>query len=701
MSQKPSQSQLQLWAEQVLSMSPDTTLEDALLDLAKTGSLERTMNRIFDGQFLEGTERDLSLVVMKECSSLPNDCMRTPNQRQFCQSNNVILISDTPLVSTPTKRYNIEPSPTRRANYTKLADLAHSFLVDSALWPDSAPRNFTPQHNTQCDRDIIFEGSPQLTPRQPPVCQSQKTNRNTSQDRDVVTVLDSSDSSDSDTIDRDNSLRKRDSGFKKNLKEISQRVESHPKTKHILREDTESESSQGSRNVFDHTKAHLKIIASDSFDSDEEDTDWSDLLRIIPSKKRELASSEIDTMERTRAVKRLSKTTSIENSDKEIQSRLKNAEKERKKVEKQLSKDAAALERKASAAWHASNKIRSKAECSQEITAEFSGEWANSLIKNHCIESLKAVGIQTRLVSHTTANPTITWERQTNRKWNSDISSWEPCSLIVSREAFALVLLTGKEVAELCVGTDLSKHFQSMVLAFPGSRIIYLIEDLDAFYKSRLRTHQSHYTRQIRSALVSANQSRDTTAGADIPADSLSNNASDAPSSQSSQPRSFIHASVSDGIPSRQTVDEHLARLHFFSKGRCLINSTRASETSLWIVSFSEQIALSAEHEHRATETINMRFGDKVKSGKSATESWNRMLQQISQVTCGKAAAICERYPTFRKLMSAYEHCESVAIAEHLLVGIKVAATGHAIGAGLSKRIYSVLCSTDSTELVP
>ncbi|KAH6569009.1 hypothetical protein BASA62_005135 [Batrachochytrium salamandrivorans] len=670
MSQKPSQSQLQLWAEQVLSMSPDTTLEDALLDLAKTGSLERTMNRIFDGQFLEGTERDLSLVVMKECSSLPNDCMRTPNQRQFCQSNNVILISDTPLL---TQLYG---------QIQLLETLLHSTTLNviGILY-------LRVRHSLHHDNHLY--------------CQSQKTNRNTSQDRDVVTVLDSSDSSDSDTIDRDNSLRKRDSGFKKNLKEISQRVESHPKTKHILREDTESESSQGSRNVFDHSKSHLKIIASDSFDSDEEDTDWSDLLRIIPSKKRELASSEIDTMERTRAVKRLSKTTSIENSDKEMQSRLKNAEKERKKVEKQLSKDAAVLERKASAAWHASNKIRSKAECSQEITAEFSGEWANSLIKNHCIESLKAVGIQTRLVSHTTANPTITWERQTNRKWNSDISSWEPCSLIVSREAFALVLLTGKEVAELCVGTDLSKHFQSMVLAFPGSRIIYLIEDLDAFYKSRLRTHQSHYTRQIRSALVSANQSRDTTAGADIPADSLSNNASDAPSSQSSQPRSFIHASVSDGIPSRQTVDEHLARLHFFSKGRCLINSTRASETSLWIVSFSEQIALSAEHEHRATETINMRFGDKVKSGKSATESWNRMLQQISQVTCGKAAAICERYPTFRKLMSAYEHCESVAIAEHLLVGIKVAATGHAIGAGLSKRIYSVLCSTDSTELVP
>ncbi|RIA93271.1 hypothetical protein C1645_722732 [Glomus cerebriforme] len=56
-------------ASEVQAICSEKSLKEILVDLHKTKSVEFTINRIFDGNFLEGTHLDLSLKVSK--SSFP------------------------------------------------------------------------------------------------------------------------------------------------------------------------------------------------------------------------------------------------------------------------------------------------------------------------------------------------------------------------------------------------------------------------------------------------------------------------------------------------------------------------------------------------------------------------------------------------------------------------------------------------------
>ncbi|KAI9480285.1 MAG: hypothetical protein EXX96DRAFT_174920 [Benjaminiella poitrasii] len=54
-------SDLEELVDQILAIDSTKSRDDIALDLKHTKSVEATVNRIFDGQFLNGTDRDPSL----------------------------------------------------------------------------------------------------------------------------------------------------------------------------------------------------------------------------------------------------------------------------------------------------------------------------------------------------------------------------------------------------------------------------------------------------------------------------------------------------------------------------------------------------------------------------------------------------------------------------------------------------------------
>ena len=84
-------------------------------------------------------------------------------------------------------------------------------------------------------------------------------------------------------------------------------------------------------------------------------------------------------------------------------------------------------------------------------------------------------------------------------------------------------------------------------------------------------------------------------------------------------------------------------------------------------------------------------------TGKSLTETWKLMLQEITRVTPSVADAITRIYPTIKSLLSRYKSLSQFEAAD-LLAKVPVTAR-RTIGPALSRRIYHTLTSTDPAQM--
>nr|KAJ3422915.1 Armadillo repeat-containing protein 4 [Polyrhizophydium stewartii] len=497
------------WADQILAMCPSLARDDVLLDLAHTGSVESTLNRVFDGLFLVGTRRDPSLVAVASLLDRP-----------------VRLAA---------------PGPHSDGDSLGPAKAAVS---DPASDSDTSP---------------------------------------------AVISLDSSDS-------------------EHELEMIGHKTPVDP-----------------APSALTTTYAPAAGSAACLSSGEDDATDGR------PAKMARISSLAAKAAEKTARAAERAALSAAKAAAKESIRQEKAAEKQRLQEERNRAKEAALLERELSLASRAANKMRQKCDCTKEMTVIMSKDWEADAAGQESVSALKEAGASVEIAIDSAVERSMTWRRTVERIWDSEKSLWRPCPRTVIYERYALVRLSCLQLAQLCVGTRLVVHFDSISRVFPDCRIIYLVEELDAFYRSRQRNQQSHYTRQIRSALADG--------GVD----------SAAQGKRSRQHR--LVAPVDDGLPSRDVVEEYLVRLQLLSRGRCLIVVTKLSEIASWVTSFTEQIAYAPELRYRSMAALNFRFGDGVKSGANPRDTWTKMLEQISGVSSLKAMAVCERFPTLGHLL--------------------------------------------------
>ncbi|KAJ3298239.1 hypothetical protein HK104_010947 [Borealophlyctis nickersoniae] len=353
---------------------------------------------------------------------------------------------------------------------------------------------------------------------------------------------------------------------------------------------------------------------------------------------------------------------------KQMEKEAKQEERKRQKEEKEKQKRLEAEEKKA---LRDANKIRMKEDCTSEMIVDMSQDFvaANG---GPVITALQASGAKVQVVS--LPSPiSLRWRRRVTRVWDETKDCWVACCERIEEENHVLVRLEGEQLARLCTQPGgLVRHLATILGAVgKEKRVIYFIEGLDGYFKKVKKKMSAQFMAQARTLYDGGGGK---TRGGCVVIDA----------------------------PERHVVEEELLKLQLEGGGKVSIHHSKTGEEpASWIASFTKQIAMIPELKHRSEEAWQLKFGDSVKSGSTYTDTWSKMLQELSLLTENKAAAIIERYPTLRSLYEAYKRCPSEEQAQKLLANIQIN-NGTSVnprlrnlGPVLSKRVYESMMVTD------
>ncbi|EAL18234.1 hypothetical protein CNBK2520 [Cryptococcus deneoformans B-3501A] len=158
--------------------------------------------------------------------------------------------------------------------------------------------------------------------------------------------------------------------------------------------------------------------------------------------------------------------------------------------------------------------------------------------------------------------------------------------------------------------------------------------------------------------------------------------------------------------PTREQIEAEMVRLqvaeHFF-----LVHVEKTEDVEDWVYNIAADIALRP-YKLIAKSHLNFAPAEGSRKALQPTAVLELMLQEVQGITPSAAAGITEKYPTFRRLMEAFEMEEQrggIERAEMMLQYCEVRnlKSGHASGRNLnkalSKRVYNAFRGTDSLSL--
>ncbi|KAI8818643.1 uncharacterized protein EV422DRAFT_175995 [Fimicolochytrium jonesii] len=389
--------------------------------------------------------------------------------------------------------------------------------------------------------------------------------------------------------------------------------------------------------------------------------------------------------------------------DKEEKARAKEAaklQKQREKEEKARAKQQETMNKK----LHSSvNKIRTKTDCVKEMIVEVSPDFASAAEVETLVAALRLAGTDA-LVHHCRpagaansmsdvagsvdfAKSILSWKRKIARKWDDEQDIWVACPEHVEEERFMMVRLKAASLAQIVAPSanparstesPLITYHRALLQAYPNKEVIYFVEGMEQYAKKQTRKAASVPDRE--------------------------NSDGEDPNVRANGRKKRASAK---SLPSGGDVEDHLVALQLYEstvRVHCGKNFTEAME---WIGSFTEQISMITELEHRSEEAWQLGFGDKIKSGDTAAETWLRILEQIQMCTLPRAKAIVNVYPTLQSLVSAYEALgQDTKTAGNLLAKLQYNSGTDAnsnmrnIGPVLSKRVYTSLMDEDPETLL-
>ncbi|KAJ3030279.1 crossover junction endonuclease eme1 [Rhizophlyctis rosea] len=128
-------------------------------------------------------------------------------------------------------------------------------------------------------------------------------------------------------------------------------------------------------------------------------------------------------------------------------------------------------------------------------------------------------------------------------------------------------------------------------------------------------------------------------------------------------------------LPDRARVYSEVADLQLLFGNKVVFHECKPGEEAAnWVSVFTAQIGQAPElrQVHRSEATFDLRFGDNIKSGANHADTWLKMLQHVAMCSEPKAKAIVQKYPSLRALYKAYERCESAEVGAKLLATMQI-----------------------------
>ncbi|KAE8386734.1 ERCC4 domain-containing protein [Aspergillus alliaceus] len=381
----------------------------------------------------------------------------------------------------------------------------------------------------------------------------------------------------------------------------------------------------------------------------------------------------------------------VSGADKEAKARSREASKAQREREKQAEKERKqkAKEEKARAKQLAAdlaevNKLKvDKKESTPEMIIELAAGFEGTSVGNQTVEYMKRLKVEQRFFESAIAN-VVRWRRKVSARYNESLGYWEPCSFHIRDEEHVLVLLPAQEFVDMVIAppsaesntNNLDAHVQRLKSAYPGCTPIYLIEGLTAWMRknsnSRNRAYQAEVRRQNESQMQE--QSQPTTS------------------------RRKKTTNKPETIPvNDDTIEDALLTLQVTHS--CLIHHTNSTpDSSEWIKNFTEHISTVPYRRERmeGNDSAFCMDGGQVKPGENKSDTFIKMLQEVTRVTASMAYGIATRYPSAVDLVRGMRtHGPAMLEDVKKSANRNGALTDSRIGPAASKRLYKVFMGLD------
>lgn len=213
----------------------------------------------------------------------------------------------------------------------------------------------------------------------------------------------------------------------------------------------------------------------------------------------------------------------------------------------------------------AANKIKSKQECANDMTVVISRKINEEMGAELCSE-IAVAGAHFE-VDELQTESIVRWKRKITRTWGDNTQLWKPCDSHTIIEPMVLVHFKAASFAGVCFNNGLAKHNKLLTDKFNNCTHIYLVEDLQLYYKKRERYDQTHTDRAFREAMAGE-------AAAKPPKKKFQNEAS------------------------KQEIEKQILDLEMALGTQFRFNNCRANNASTWIKVFTEQISQIYEKQY-------------------------------------------------------------------------------------------------------
>ncbi|QKX58093.1 uncharacterized protein TRUGW13939_05214 [Talaromyces rugulosus] len=413
------------------------------------------------------------------------------------------------------------------------------------------------------------------------------------------------------------------------------------------------------------------------------DDSLSDILEQPKKAPQPKAKPKLSLEEKTAKAKDREAARAQREREKEAEKEKKRMQKEEKAKEKQLAADIAEV-----------NKSKThKKESMPEMIVDMSQSFEETSIGNQVVEYVKQLGASHTFFESRIPN-VVKWRRKKKAQYLEDAGRWEPCPLRIVPEKYVLIMLTAQEFVDMVIDPsgDTSGNSQTLeqnVLklkhVYPGCNTIYLIENLSGWMRKNSNSRNRAYQAAVLRQMNDTNQ--------------LDNPSQGTENSQANKSRRKKTKKPEDTPPVDDDIIED-ALLQLQVTHNCLIYHTAsAGETAEWIKNFSEHISTVPYRHVQMTEHDGAAFcmeTGQVKTGEDKSDTFVKMLQEVTRVTAPMAYGIITKYPSVADLVKGMKrHGPTMLEDVRKSANKNGTLTDSRIGLAVSKRLYKVFMGLD------
>lgn len=399
------------------------------------------------------------------------------------------------------------------------------------------------------------------------------------------------------------------------------------------------------------------IIDLDSNSEADTDDDLPDIDKLVSTTfkpratlKRSL-SDALPTKTRSKAPK------SAEERTREREAKA--VEVEEKRRQKQLDKEAKALQKEHNAALAEVNKIRTDKKVSTpEMLVDLPAS-LNTTLRTQ-VESL----LQTVDVQYTTwdspVDNVVKWRRKVKSKFDEDAGYWKPIPLRIEAEKHVAVVLTAEQFVALVLDEALEAHISKTEECFPKCQIMYILEGLTSWQRKNRNIRNRQFTSGVRTETTHRRP-----AAEHIPEDKIED--------------ALLEVQVLHNV---------------------LIHHTNAPiETSQWIVTLTQHISTVPYRKQKDAATGAAGFcmeSGQVRTSDEVRGVYVLMLQEIARVTAPIAYGVAAEFGSLSELVRGFEEGGGERLADVRKSTDKDGTMGERkIGGAVSRRLCKIFTGRD------